>query len=78
MEDDELLLVASSLLISALIKKGRKKTRRKRNTWVKKWLAKRDSRGVYNNLLQEMRLDDVDGYRRYLRMSTDTFEVCYV
>ena len=41
---------------------------------MKKWLAARDDKDAYNNIIQELRLDDVESYRRYLRMNTETFE----
>ena len=41
---------------------------------MKSWLAKRDRKGAYNNILQEIRLDDKENYRRYLRMNTETIE----
>ena len=43
--------------------------------WVKPWLKRRDEKGAYNNILSEIRLDDAESYRRYLRMNTETFEV---
>ena len=51
-----------------------KRRRRNKKIWVKKWLAARDDKGAYNNIIQELRLDDVESYRRYLRMNTETFE----
>ena len=29
---------------------------------------------MYNNLFQELRVDDAENYRRYLRMNTDTLQ----
>ena len=37
-------------------------------------MAERDRKGAYNNIIQELRVDDNENYRRYLRMNTDTFE----
>ena len=47
---------------------------RKHAVWVKPWLAARDARGCYNQILEELRLQDTESYRRYLRMNVDTFE----
>ena len=41
---------------------------------MKSWLAERERKGAYNNILQELRLDDQENFRRYIRMNTDTFE----
>ena len=38
------------------IKERRK--RKRRSVWVKPWLLKRDQLGFYDNLLQELRLED--------------------
>ena len=35
----------------------------------------RDTKRAYANILQELRLNDHENYRKYLRMNTDTFQV---
>ena len=42
---------------------------------VKAWIQRRAKKGVFNNILHELRLDDAESYRRYLRMNAETFEV---
>ena len=71
MDEDDCVVAACSTIIIALLAKKRRKNSK---IWVKKWLAARDDKGVYNNLIQELRLDDAESYRRYLRMNTQTFE----
>ena len=51
----------------------RKKKRKKRAVWVKSWLAERDDKGAYNNILAELQLHDRENYRRFLRMDSTTF-----
>ena len=51
----------------------KKKSRRK--IWTRKWLLKRNERGAYNGILNELRLTDKEDFRKYLRMNTSTFEV---
>ena len=63
---------SASLIIACRL---RKKQRRKRKTWVKNWLKKREEKSAYNNILQELRLEDEEHFRKYLRMNTATFEV---
>ena len=72
-EEEEVLVAACATIIIAgtLIKKKRRK---KRSICVKSWLAQRDAKGAYNNIIQELKLGDKDNYRRYLRMNSDTFE----
>ena len=55
--------------------KNRKKYRQKRRVWVNKWLKQRSERGHYSSIVQELRLCDSTGYRRFLRMDSETFEV---
>ena len=72
MDDDDALLIASTGIVLALTL-GKKKCK-KRCTWIRTWLARRDEKGVYNNLIQEMRLEDNESFHRYLRMNTATFD----
>ena len=52
--------------------------RRIRSEWSKKWLLERNNRSACNCILEELRLDDQENYRRILRVNTHTFEVNYV
>ena len=70
MDDNSVVAACAAIIIAAVLKKKRKK----RLVWVKTWLLERDRKGAYNNIIQELRLDDIENYRRYLRMNTDTFE----
>nr|XP_042898203.1 uncharacterized protein LOC122269395 [Parasteatoda tepidariorum] len=60
-----------SLIIHGLIK--RKKERK--TFWSKKWLLRRAQLGCYENLMRELAFEDAEGYRRFLRMDTETFEI---
>jgi hypothetical protein len=37
------------------------------------WLQRRRTRSCYNTLLQELRAEDIDEYKNYMRMSKETF-----
>ena len=65
--------LASLISIALIIKRRRK--RRRRSLWTREWL-KRNERGVFRQLMEELRLEDPEHYRRHLRMDTSTFEVC--
>ena len=71
MDKTILKLAACAAQIIAVVMK---KKNRKRKIWVKKWLLARENKSVYNNLFQELRVDDAESYRRYLRMNTDTHQ----
>ena len=59
----------------AVLCKKRKKRRKVREVREKKWLQRRWEKGVFRQLMEELRLEDELNYRRYLRMDTATFEV---
>ena len=48
---------AAALVVLLHVTKSRKK-RKSRSHWVKPWLSKRSSFGVYVTLLQELRSED--------------------
>jgi len=65
----------SAAIIVALICKKRNKKRKAREFWERERLRRRWDHRVYGELLQELRLEDVKSYRKYLRMDTVTFKV---
>ena len=48
--------------------------RQRRSVWTKAWILLREEQGAYHNLIQELRLQDVDSYRNFLRMDVHAFE----
>ena len=56
----------------------RKRKRRPRSIRDKEWLKRRLQLGVYREILEELRLEDAENYRKYLRMNVATFEVMYI
>ena len=65
----------SAAVIVSIICKRRKKKRKVKEVWEREWLRRRTERGVFRQLLEELRLEDECNYRRYLRMDTETFQV---
>ena len=53
----------------------RKRQRKRRSCWVKEWLNRRNSLSAYQTILSELRLNDAEYFRRYLRMNTEVYEV---
>jgi hypothetical protein len=43
--------------------------------WSRAWLQRRRTRSCYNTLLQELRAEDIDEYKNYMRMSKETFNM---
>ena len=53
----------------------RKRQRKRRSCWVKEWLNRRNSLSAYQTILSELRLNDRECFRRYLRMNTEVYEL---
>ena len=68
------LILLACAVISKYAEKNERK-RRRRNTWVKPWIQRRDEKGLYNNLIQEMKMEDRYDYKKYFRMTPECFKV---
>ena len=77
-EEEEVLIYTILGCASILAVNKIQKRKRKRNVWVKKWLLERRQKGEYDLLLTQLRLEDAESFRRYLRMNTAVFEVNYI
>ena len=47
--------------------------RRKRKRATRQWIQRRQERGVYHQLVQELALEDPQGYRNFLRLTKEQF-----
>ena len=45
-----------------------------RTAWVHQWVKERESEGLYNKLLRELRMGHPHLYRNFLRMKADDFD----
>ena len=63
----ELLIIAGGCL---LLSQKYIKQRRKRRQWVRPWIRKRDSKGAYYLIINDLRLTDKEDFRKYLQMNT--------
>lgn len=52
----------------------RRQGRRHRTVWVKPWIQRRDTQGVYHNLVRELQGEDSEMYRLYFRMQPTDFQ----
>lgn len=69
----ELLMKKKKLLL--LKKKKLLLLKRKKRIWVHRINLNRNEAGLYNTLIQDLRMDDAtDRHQRYLRMSKQTFD----
>ena len=51
------------------------KKRRKRRQWLRLWTRKRDSKGGYYMMINDLKLTDEEDFRKNLRMNTSAFKV---
>ena len=60
MDEDDVIIFSCATITLACALEIQKKPRRNRirKTWMKDWLRKRDTKGAYVNILQELRLND--------------------
>ena len=71
-------LAAAAIVIAIISKRKNTERKRKRRTvWVKPWLYQRPNFQVYDMLLSELRLEDENEYKNYLRMTPENFEYIY-
>ena len=75
-EDDVIISSCATISLACALEIQKKPTRNRiRKTWMKDWLCKRDAKGAYLNILQELRLNNHENFRKYLRMNTETSQV---
>ena len=63
--------VVAALLISEFIEEDDQKTRGKTRGWIRK----REEKGAFANIVQELMLGDTTTYREMMRMSHSSFKV---
>ncbi|XP_057302741.1 uncharacterized protein LOC130636907 [Hydractinia symbiolongicarpus] len=71
-QEDVILILTLSLAVKVKTSQCKKKKQRKR-FWVRPWLLDRQTKGACNSILSELRLQDTEHFRYYLRMNTETF-----
>lgn len=52
---------------------GGRENRKRRKIWTRPWLARRVEGSQYNNLVQELALEDQDRYRNWMRLDRNQF-----
>lgn len=63
------------LFLTASIEFLQRKSRKKPRYWMRDFLKKRETHGACNSLLNELLIQDVQGYRNFLRMLPEDFEI---
>ena len=75
--NDETVIICSTLVITCSLENinKTKKQPRKRKLWVKKWLREHYEKSAYHDILNELKESDLENFRRFLWMNTNTFQV---
>ena len=67
-EDDDVIILSCAALTLActvdMLSNEKAKKSRNRKIWMKDWLGERDTKGDYANILQELRLNDHENFRK--------------
>ena len=72
--EDEAGSVAPGMILFLVEKRRKRKKERIKRCWVKDFVGRRNTRGVYHSLLKELVIEDVPAYNNHLRMDTATME----
>ena len=56
-------------------RKTKHKQRKKKDFWVRSWFQRRKSLSNYHRFLSELRCEDQQNFREYLRINPETFDV---
>ena len=74
-------LLVEDMILSAIFillfddEKKTKKEEKKRSTWIRPWLARREERGFYHQLLREISVEDSAAFHELLRVTKTQFHV---
>lgn len=63
---------AAPVVVTIILKKWKRRSRQK--ICVKPFLSCRKECGIYNNLTQEPQHEDIDKYKRFLKMNPEVFD----
>ena len=62
--------LAAAMIIEMLEEDGRRTGRRGK---TRSWIRRREEKGYFNNIVQELRIEDTAGYREMMRMTHEDF-----
>ena len=77
-DDEQNRAAVCFVLIGAALRKQELSRRRKRRKWVAELCSSRHEKGLYENLVQELKLHDNEDFRRFVRMNTDACHVAII
>ena len=66
--------VTSTCVALTVVVSVRKKFVKSRHRWMKEWFKKREEEYPHENLLNDLRITEVEDYRLFLRVDVPAFE----
>lgn len=69
---DRNVIIASVALL--LDEEEREKTQSKRSVWTRPWLQRRKIKGAFHTTFKELKEEDPEGFKGYVRMDVDHFD----
>ena len=73
-EQEFLSLVFQAGLYAIYKLKQSRKEKRKREWWIRPWIAKRNEMGAFKTLVREMKQDDKDSFMIFFRINPSLFD----
>ena len=73
-EQAMLSLICQAGLYAIYKIKQRKREQRKREWWIRPWIAKRNEKGAFNTLIREFKQDDQDSFMNFFRLNPNLFD----
>ena len=70
------VVVASMALLLADEEEEKIKSK-PRTMWIRPWMQRRRTDGAFNTIFKELKEEDADGFKGYIRMNLTQFSYCY-
>nr|XP_022905462.1 uncharacterized protein LOC111417424 isoform X1 [Onthophagus taurus] len=65
---------AAALLVAEYWFRKEERKRKKRKIWVREWIERRNELGAFKSLVNELRIEDSQQFRNFIRMSSTELE----
>lgn len=62
------------MMVEHVVRKRIQKKKVKRKIWVREWIQRRSQLGFYDNLMQELRMEDPSTYKNFTRIVPTDFD----
>lgn len=66
---------AASILVAAILLKRRKEKRHTKRLWVRNFIQRRETENITQNLIRDLRNEEINIFNEYFRMSPSQFDI---